>query len=180
MGGIRKTYDLAEKNYFKFFGVKEQQNLSVRSLTTHYKKILTILNEETDSFYKREKIEFATRAFETLADPIPRAKYIISLNGFDNDVRDNADPSDFIFVNQLNFQYDNANTKEDINEFILELKNQTSWIKEQIEDSIDIYENFKVAAGLLNRFHEISHIHNKTKQKKLDIETGIKYVVFDQ
>jgi len=179
MSGIRKTYDLAEKNYFKFFGVNKQQNLSVRSLTTHYKKILTILNEEEDSFYKREKIEFATRAFETLADPISRAKYIISLNGFDTDVRDSAEPSDFVFVNQLNFQYDNANTKEDINEFILELKNQTTWIKEQIEDSIDVYENFKVAAGLLNRFYEISDIHNKTKQKKLDIESGIKYVVFD-
>jgi len=32
---------------------------------------------------------------------------------------------------------------------------------------------------LLNRFYEISDIHNKTKQKKLDIESGIKYVVFD-
>ena len=179
MSGIRKTYDLAEKNYFKFFGVNKQQNLSVRSLTTHYKKILTILNKEEDSFYKREKIEFATRAFETLVDPILRAKYIISLHGFDNDVRDGAEPSDFVFVNQLNFQYDNANTKEDINEFILELKNQTTWIKEQIEDSIDVYENFKIAAGLLNRFYEISYIHNKTKQKKLDIESGIKYVVFD-
>lgn len=110
---------------------------------------------------------------------IPRARYIISLNGYDNDVRDSAEPSDFVFVNQLNFQYDNSNTKEDINEFILELKNQTTWIKEQIEDSIDIYKNFKIAAGLLNRFYEISYIHNKAKQKKLDIESGVKYIVFD-
>lgn len=79
MSSIRKTYDLTEKNYFKFFGVNEQQNLSVRSLTTHYKKILTLLNKEEDSFYKREKIEFATRAFETLADRYTTCKiyYII-------------------------------------------------------------------------------------------------------
>ena len=179
MSGIRKTYDLTEKNYFKFFGVKEQQNLSARSLTIHYKKILTILSNENDGFYKREKLDFANRAFETLVDPITRARYILEINGFDNDVRDTADANDFVFVNQLNFQYDNATNIEDINEFILELQNQTSWIKEQIEESIDVYQNYKIAAGLLSRFYEISNIHNKSKEKKSNIATGIKYAIFE-
>ena len=179
MSGTRKKYDLNEKNYFKFFGIATKQNISVRSLTTHYKKIITMLNNEDDSFFKRDKLEFATRSFQTLADPITRAKYVISLHGYENDVRDGAEPSDFVFINQLNHQYEMASTVEEVNEFILELKNQTTWIKEQIEESIDIYENYKVAAGLLNRFHEISTIHNKSKEKKTNIEAGITYVVFD-
>ncbi len=179
MSSIRKTYNLNEKNYFKFFGINEQQGLSVRSLTIHYKKILTILNNENDGFYKREKLDFSNRAFETLVDPIMRARYILEINGFDNDVRDTVEANDFVFFNQLNFQYDCANTIDDINEFILELKNQTTWIKEQIEESIDIYKNYKIASGLLSRFYEISNIHYKSKEKKLNIESGIKYAVFE-
>lgn len=179
MSGTKKSYNLNEKNYFKFFGIQQKQNISVRSLTAHYKKILTILKNEEDNFSNREKIDFATRSFETLADPISRARYLIELNGYESDVRDSAEPSDFVFVNQLNHQYETANTVEEIEEFILELKSQTTFIKEQIEESIDIYENYKIAAGLLNRFYEISNIHNRSKQKKTEIEAGIKYVVFD-
>jgi len=179
MSGTKRNYDLNEKNYFKFFGIKQKHNISVRSLTTHYKKILTILKNSEDSFSNREKIDFATRSFETLADPISRARYLIELNGFESDVRDSAEPTDFVFVNQLNYEYENSNTVEDIDNFILELKSQTTFIKEQIEESIDIYENYKIAAGLLNRFYEISNIHNKSKQKKKELESGIKYVVFD-
>tara|TARA_R110001606_G_scaffold7787_6_gene34126 strand:- start:3659 stop:4198 length:540 start_codon:yes stop_codon:yes gene_type:complete len=179
MSGTRKKYDLNEKNYFKFFGITEKQNISVRSLTANYKKIITILNSEPDNFFKREKMAFSTRSFETLVDPITRAKYLISLHGHESDVRDSAEPTDFIFVNQLNHQFEMTSTVEEVNDFILELKNQTIWIKEQIEESIDTYKNYKVAAGLLNRFHEISTIHNKSKEKKTNIEAGITYVIFD-
>ena len=70
-------------------------------------------------------------------------------------------------------------TVEEIDLFILELKEQTSFIKDQIEQSVDLYANFKIAAGLLNRFYEISHIHEKAKVKKSELELGITHVVFD-
>lgn len=180
MSGIKKTYNLDEKNFFKFFGLEERQDISVRSLTTHYKKIMLLLKELDSNFTTREKIDFATRGFETLADPISRARYILELNGFENDVRDGAEPSDFVFVNQMLKQYEDANTVEDIENFILELKDQTTFIKEQISDSIDIYQNYKITAGLLNRFYEISNIHNKSKKKKRELEAGIRHVVFDR
>lgn len=179
MSGIKRTYDLEEKNYFKFFGLIEKQGISVRSLTTHYKKIVSILNEN-DTFINRDKKIFAQRAFETLADPISRVKYLLEQNGYENDVRDGANAEDFAFVNQLNAQYEYANTIEDINEFILELKEHTSFIKEQIEQSVDLYNNYKIAAGLLNRFFEISNIHEDAKAKRKEIEEGIKHVIFDR
>ena len=179
MSGIKRTYNLEEKNYFKFFGLNEKQGISVRSLTTHYKKIVSILNEN-DTFIGRDKKIFAQRAFETLADPISRVKYLLEQNGYENDVRDGANAEDFAFVSQLNAQYEFANTIEDINEFILELKEQTAFIKEQIEQSVDLYNNYKIAAGLLNRFFEISNIHDKAKAKRKELEEGIKHVIFDR
>lgn len=179
MSGTKRIYNLEEKNYFRFFGLDEKQGISVRSLTTHYKKIVSILNED-DTFIGRDKKMFAQRAFETLADPISRARYVLEQNGYENDVRDGANAEDFAFVNQLNLQYEMSNTVEDMNEYILELKEQTSFIKEQIEQSIDLYNNYKIAAGLLNRFYEISHIHEKAKIKRKELEEGIKHVVFDR
>lgn len=178
MSGTKRTYNLEEKNYFKFFGLPEKQGISVRSLTIHYKKIVAIL-KENDTFISRDKLKFAQRAFETLADPISRARYILELNGFDNDIHDNASAEDFAFLHQLKLEYQFVNTIEDIENFILELKEQTAFIKDQIEQSIDLYKNYKIATGLLNRFYEISSIHNSAKEKKKELEAGIIHVIFD-
>lgn len=179
MSGTKRTYNLEEKNYFKFFGLPEKQGISVRSLTTHYKKIVSIL-KESDDFISRDKQLFAQRAFETLADPIARVRYILEQNGFENDVRDGASAEDFAFIHQLNNHYEISNTVEDIDLFILELKEQTAFIKDQIEQSIDLYANYKIATGLLNRFYEISTIHEKAKVKKKELEAGVTHVVFDR
>jgi hypothetical protein len=179
MSGTKRVYNLEEKNYFKFFGIEEKQDISVRSLTTHYKKIVTLLNRD-NKFLSKDKVAFAHRAFETLADPISRAKYILELNGVENDVRDGANAEDFLYINNLNAQYDASNTVDEILNFILELKVQTTFIKEQIQYCIDDTQNYNMASGLLNRFYEISTIHDKTKLKKHELELGIKHVVFDK
>lgn len=179
MSGIKRIYGLEEKNYFKFFGIDEKQGISVRSLTTHYKKILTILKKDT-SFTGQDRLSFANRAFETLADPIARARYILGLKGHENDFRDGARPDDMVFINQLKHQLEEQTTSEDIATYIDELKDQTQFIKDQIEQSIDTYQNYKTASGLLNRFYEISEIHQEAKQKQEKIEEGITYVVFNR
>lgn len=178
MSGTKRVYNLEEKNYFKFFGIDEKQNISVRSLTAHYKKIIAILKHD-NTFLSKDKQRFADRAFETLVDPISRAKYILSEKGVETDVRDSARPSDFVFVNSLKTQYELAITVVDVESFILELKDQTSFIKEQIEYTIDVSVDYKMAAGLLNRFYELSEIHKKAKEKKLNLQSGITYAVFD-
>ena len=150
----------------------------MRSLTSHYKKIVSILKDD-NSFLGNDKQRFADRAFETLVDPISRARYILEQKGIDSDFRDSASHEDFVYVSNLNVQYELANTIEDIESFILELKSQTAFIKEQIEYTIDIDKNYKMAAGYLNRFYEMSQIHSKAKEKKHNLENGITYVVFN-
>jgi molecular chaperone HscB len=179
MAGIKRIYGLEEKNYFKFFGIDEKQGISGRSLTTHYKKILTILKKDT-SFTGQDRLAFANRAFETLADPIARARYILGIKGHENDFRDGVRPDDILFINQLKHQLEEQLTVEDITQYIDELKDQTQFIKDQIEQSIDTYQNYKTASGLLNRFYEISEIHQEAKQKQEKIQEGITYVVFNR
>ena len=179
MSGTKRVYGLNEKNYFKFFGIDERHGLSVRSLTTHYKKILIILGKD-NSFEGRNKQGFAKRAFETLADPISRARYILELHKEENDFRDSAGPEDMLFTGQLKSQLTELVSVEEINTFIDELKDQTQFIKDQIEKSIDQYHNYKTASGLLNRFYEISEVHQQAKEKRIEIQEGITHVVFNR
>ena len=179
MSGTKRIYGLNEKNYFKFFGIEEKHGLSVRSLTTHYKKILMILGKD-NSFHGRDRQSFAKRAFETLADPISRARYILEIKGHENDFKDGARPDDMIYSNQLRHQLNEHITVEEVDVFIEDLKEQTQFIKDQIEQSIDTYHNYKTASGLLNRFYEISAINQSAKAKRLEIQEGIKHVVFNR
>ena len=67
----------------------------------------------------------------------------------------------------------------ELENFIFELKDHTHFIIEQIEESIDTYENYKTASGLVNRFYEISAIHDDAVSKKHEVEEGIHHGVFD-
>tara|TARA_B100001057_G_scaffold487831_1_gene571178 strand:- start:4161 stop:4700 length:540 start_codon:yes stop_codon:yes gene_type:complete len=179
MSGTKRVYGLNEKNYFKFFGIDEKHGLSVRSLTTHYKKILIILGKD-NSFEGRDKQSFAKRAFETLADPILRARYILELHKEENDFRDSASAEDMLITGQLKNQLSELITVEDIDSFVEDLKEQTQFIKDQIEKSIDMYQNYKMAGSLLNRFYEISEVHQQAKVKRVEIQEGITHVVFNR
>ena len=87
---------------------------------------------------------------------------------------------EMLLTNQLRQQLNEQTTVEDVDAFIEDLKEQTQFIKDQIEQSIDTYHNYKTASGLLNRFYEISEIHQSAKIKRLQIQEGIKHVVFNR
>ena len=178
MSGTKRLYNLDEKNYFKFFGVEEKQGISIRSLSTHYKKILNLLKDD-NSFIGRDHKEFAHRAFNTLVDPILRARYILETNGHEWDFRDGATAEDLSFTHELRVQLNRANLFFELENFIFELKDHTHFIIEQIEESIDTYENYKSAGGLVNRFYEISALHDEAVSKKHEVEVGIHHGVFD-
>jgi len=178
MSGTKRLYNLDEKNYFKFFGVEEKQGISIRSLSTHYKKILNLLKDD-NSFLGRDHKEFAHRAFNTLVDPILRARYILETNGHEWDFRDGATADDLSFTHELKAQLGRANLFFELENFIFELKDHTHFIIEQIEESIDTYQNYKSASGLVNRFYEISALHDEAVNKKHEVEEGIHHGVFD-
>jgi hypothetical protein len=179
MSGTKKIYNLTEKNYFKFFGIDEKYGISVRSLTTHYKKVVAILKEDT-TVLGNDKLMFAERAFNTLADPISRARYLIELNGEDTDIIDNLSVIDRSLSQHYEYALADITSVAEIDDFIADLKDQSQFIIDQIESSIDTYKNYKNAMGLICKFHSIAEIHNAAKDKKQKLNDGIKYVVFDR
>tara|TARA_B110001454_G_scaffold78635_1_gene76075 strand:+ start:128 stop:592 length:465 start_codon:yes stop_codon:yes gene_type:complete len=149
---------------------------SVVSLRTI--KRLNLLKDD-NSFIGRDHKEFAHRAFNTLVDPILRARYILETNGHEWDFRDGTTAEDLSFISELRIQLTRANLQFELENFIFELKGHTTFIIEQIEESIDTYKNYKTAIGLINRFYEISHLHEEATNKKHEVEQGIHHGVFD-
>ena len=84
------------------------------------------------------------------------------------------------FISDLRIQLNRANAHYELENFIFELKGHTNFIIEQIEESIDTYNNYKTAIGLINRFYEISHLHEEASSKKHEVEQGIHHGVFDK
>ena len=92
---------------------------------------------EIDSLLLKEPLKL-------LLIQISRARYILEIKGHENDFKDGARPDDMIYSNQLRQQLNEQTTVEDVDAFIEDLKEQTQFIKDQIEQSIDTYPIIKL------------------------------------
>lgn len=181
MSGTKKTYHLDSKNYFEFFNIEEKFAISLRSLTTHYKKVTTILSEKIQhetNILARDRLLFAQRAFETLHHPLERARYIIGLHDVDNDLRDSILMEDASLCSELEYELSQAVTEEDIELFQENIKEQSDFILENIEKNIDDYKNYEAAASLVSAWYDLRELYEQSKEKKIKLQDGIVFVAF--
>jgi len=174
MSGTKRVYDIDSSEYYKFFGIEQKFSISVRSLTSHYKRICGILSKEGDVI-KNNKLSFAKTGFETLLNPISRAKYILKLKGFD-DFNDTNPTTDISIASQLKLQLKNSNDIESINLLIGELKEQSDFIIEQIRKNIDVKQNYRVASSFVTRWYELQKIYKLAKEKRKLIGVNAKLI----
>jgi hypothetical protein len=177
MSGTKKTYNFDSKNYFEFFNIEEKFAISVRSLTAHYKKVVSFLSTD-DTFTNRERVSFAGRAYHTLLNPIERARYIVQLNGVDADFHDGILPQDMQVAHEFRTELLELTTEEEIDIFQHSLKDQSDFIVDSIQVSIDVNKDYEIASGLICRFYELQEIYQESKDKKRQIKDGIVFVNF--
>lgn len=185
MSGPKKTYNIESKNYFEFFGMEEKFSISQRSLTAHYKKVSAYIRSEikaTDSTEMQvilnDRLSFANDAFQTLLNPLERARYIISLNNCDNDIRDTITAEDMSFVNELSNDLEHALTEEDVELFQETLKEQSDFIIDQIEKNIDQNKNYVAAASLVGTWYDLRELYEQSKTRLKKMQDGITFVAF--
>ncbi len=177
MSGTKKTYNFDSKNYFEFFNMEEKFAISVRSLTSHYKKVVAFLSND-NSFITRDRLSFAGRAYHTLLNPIERARYIVQLHGVDADFHDSILPQDLQVAHEFRSELSDLTTEEEIDIFQHSLKEQSDFIVDSIQLSIDVNKDYEIASGLICRFYELQEIYQESKDKKRQIKDGIVFVNF--
>jgi molecular chaperone HscB len=177
MSGTKKTYNFESKNFFEFFNIEEKFGISTRSLNSHYKKIVGILSKD-NSFISQDRLSFAGRAYNTLLNPIERARYIIQLHGVDADYHDSMSPEDMHVCHEYRSELSYLTSEEEIEIFQQSLKEQSDFIVDNIQKSIDTNKDYEVASGLVSRFYELQEIYHDSKEKKSKIRDGIMFVKF--
>lgn len=182
MSGTKKTYHLDSKNYFEFFNIEEKFDISGRSLATHFKKVSAILRaelrEDHNNIMILDKLSFAERAFDTLLNPLERARYIIKLNGYDNDIHDTMNLEDFSLCNELRNELMQSTTEDDIEILQDTLKEQSDFIIQQLHNEIDTHKNYVSAASLVSTWYELRDIYEESKTRKSKMQDGITFVAF--
>lgn len=181
MSGTKKTYNLDSKNYFEFFNIEEKFSISARSLTIHYKKVSAILIAQLEienNILVRDRITFAQRAFQTLLNPLERARYIISLHGVDNDIHDAISAEDLSLCNELGYELSQCFAEEDIDLFQESIKDNSDFIINNIAKNIDEYNNYEGAASLVSSWYDLHELYEQSKSKRLKMRDGITFVGF--
>lgn len=177
MSGTKKTYNLGSKNYFEFFNIEVRQGLSIRSLSTHYKKVASILKQD-NSFIGITRLAFAERAFHALSNPIDRARYILEMRGYPVNFHSDVQVEHVDLVHGWNARLEDITDEVSVDEFIEDLKYQSDFIIQEIESNIDTHQNYATARGLVIRFHELTYVYELAKEKKRKMQDGIVFVAF--
>jgi len=150
----------------------------MRSLTSTYKQMMGILRND-NSTLAYEHLERVKNGFNTLHDPITRARYLIELQGIDVDVIDNRTTDVIMYAETLRQSFIAANTIESITELVKCLKEDSNAILDELETAIDHDKDYTTAMGLICKFYEIFNIYPTTIAKLAGIESGkIIYVNF--
>lgn len=178
MPGTRKTYNFFEKNYFLLFGFDTKFNISMRSLNNQYKRMMMILKND-NSILAYDKKDRVTNGFNTLHDPISRARYLIELAGLDTDVIDSRNADVMSFGQELRQELKYSNSEDDIKEFLKDLKYKSDFIIDEIGETIDKYNNCNEAMIMICKFNEVSEVYKEATKKKDDIISGITHVAFN-
>lgn len=185
MSGTKKTYNIETKNYFELFGMEEKFSISQRSLTAHYKKVTTYIRKELRSadnsatqILLADKLQFAEKAFQTLLNPLERARYIARINGVDADIRDSIFAEDVSLCQELEYELSQATTTDEVELFQDNLKEQSDFIIGQIEKNIDVLKNYEAAASLVGAWYELHDLYEESKSKQKKIQDGITFVAF--
>jgi molecular chaperone HscB len=96
------------KNYFELFGLPVTYVIDTGQLATHYRELQRVIHPDrfasASEQERRLSMQGATRineAYETLKDPILRARYMLSLHGMDMDAQQESTRDTAFLMEQL-------------------------------------------------------------------------------
>ncbi|MET0048336.1 MAG: co-chaperone HscB [Sedimenticola sp.] len=120
------------KNYFELFGLSAGYIIDTEQLAGRYRELQRVVHPDryasASEQERRLSMQGATRineAFDTLKDPILRARYLLSLNGIDVDAQKETTQDTAFLMEQLELreQLEEAKQAEDPYEVITDLMN---------------------------------------------------------
>ena len=147
-----------QQNFFQLFGLPASYRVDNTLLDQHYHALQVQVHPDRFSHLseaeRRVSMQWATRvneAYQTLNNPIKRARYLLSLRGVDTREETNtAMPADFL-VEQMEWreailEAEEARDIGALDKLELRLQHEVHVLQQQLADKIDIECDYAAAA----------------------------------
>jgi molecular chaperone HscB len=148
------------QNHFELFGLAPAFALEGEALERSYRDIQSRVHPDrfahAGDAERRASLQWTTRvneAFQTLKNPVTRAKHLLELHGVDVAFEtDTAMPADFLMQQmELRESLEEAQTPAALDGMRKTLRQQKAQIEKQIGEAIDAKKDYAGAAGLVRK-----------------------------
>lgn len=167
------------QNYFEIFNFPVQFNIDLNKLQKSYRLIQAEIHP--DKFVSASKIEKhqsliksteVNDAYQTLKDPIKRAKYLIKIN-LKSEQNNSALPPDFL-MQQMEWEEHLESIweqKKELEKFKLKIGKEYQKILNILENTCDKNKNWNDAMKIINKIQFINKLNYKIIKQINAIET---------
>jgi molecular chaperone HscB len=152
-----------QQNYFQLFGIGERFQLDNAQLEQHYRTLQTQVHPDKFAHLseteQRVSMQWATRvneAYQTLREPVTRARYLLSLHGVDTQEETNtAMPAEFL-MQQMEWREAIEEAQQARDETALtgletRLQHETRELEQYLAAKIDAEHNYADAAEAVRK-----------------------------
>ncbi len=152
-----------QKNHFDLFGLAQSFRTDIAQLEQQYRALQTLVHPDKSAHLpdaeQRLAMQRATlvnEAYQTLRNPLRRARYLLSLHGVDTQEETNtAMPPDFLMA-QMEWREAIAEAQQArdiaaLDELAARLQHETHALEDGLADRIDTEKNHAAAAELVRK-----------------------------
>jgi molecular chaperone HscB len=143
------------ENYFAFFGLSASYNLDLIALENNYRKIQSeshpdrfVTASSSEKLASMQTATLANEAYLTLKNPANRAKYLLTLRGY-NATDETRMPADFL-MRQMEWReaIDDAKTEKDIlalEKLLQEIQVEAKQLQSNLTELLDTKKDYATA-----------------------------------
>ena len=149
-----------QQNHFQLFGLPQSYAIDATQLDQHYRALQAQVHPDKSAHLSEAEQRLAMQhstqvneAYQTLRNPLKRARYLLSLHGVDTQEDTNtAMPVDFL-MEQLEWReaVAEADDVSVLEELEARLHRETRALEDELAGKIDTEKNYADAAGLVRK-----------------------------
>lgn len=164
------------QDFFTLFGLKQRFNLDLEQLQQQYRELQASVHPDrfVDSGPAQQRLAMQSsarvnEAYQTLRQPVDRARYLLSLNNIDTEEESNtAMPPDFLMM-QMEWReaVEDAVQAESFDMLELQesrLHKEQQVLHRQLEVELDIEQNYRLAATLVRKLRFLDKLEQEIDQ----------------
>lgn len=166
----------AESDHFKLFELPQMFAIDVAHLDMNYRKLQSTIHPDrfasAPTLERLQSLQWATHAneaYQTLKDPLTRARYLLSLRGMDTQEENNTAMPTAFLMQQMEWReaVEDAQLARDtatLDALLHKLRQETALLQETLRISIDEQHDNAQAAQIVRKLRFLDKVRDDIEQ----------------